>query len=329
MTGSQYKNVTLWTLHNTPDMETADTAAAARTIFNNLGVAFPGGSCEDILLTLMSEDYMGWTPCTCSQAQEFANAGVAAVGVDTSRVVVILPDESADSVVGSIDAEASFPSVMQACGLPLAERLGMQFFAYAAATTTTITKNRDYRGLPILSSAELTLVNGNKRFYENAAQSYGVPWKMIAAIHYRESRLKKVGPSNGNGPYQIWGSEYPVGDYSDEQFQDATNKAAQFIKSKAGNRDLNIINNVKYTFFAYNGIASSYIEQAKSLGFNDLQAGMGEGSPYVMNRADAMRDPTVEPTKSNCTWGQIKSDGGSLQYPANSDYGAFVVYNSL
>ena len=337
MTGSQYKNVAQWTLANTPGVEAMDSSDAARMIFNNLGVAFPNGSCEEILLTLMSEDYMGWTSCTCRQAQEYANAGVAAVGVDTDHVVVILPDESADSVVASADAAAS-ASAKQTSEIAAAERMGMQFYTYGSGTntdsgsggsTTTVTKNIDDRGLPILTANELSLVNSNKQFYQNAEQTHGVPWKIIAAIHYRENRLKKSGPDNGNGPYQIWGSNYPKGEYSDVQFQTATNDAAKFIKSKAGNRDLTIEDNVKYTFFAYNGIATVYKTQATSLGFSDAQAKNGEGSPYVMNRADAKRDPTVEPTKSNNTWGQIKTDNGSLSYPANTDYGAYVVYCAL
>ena len=138
MTGSQYKNVAQWTLANTPGVEAMDSASAARMIFNNLGVAFPNGSCEEILLTLMSEDYMGWTSCTYRQAQEYANAGVAAVGVDTGHVVVILPDESADSVIASADAAAS-ANAKQTSEIAAAERMGMQFYTYAASATTTIT----------------------------------------------------------------------------------------------------------------------------------------------------------------------------------------------
>ena len=175
--------------------------------------------------------------------------------MDTGHVVVILPDESADSVVASADAAAS-ASAKQTSEIAAAERMGMQFYTYGSGTntdsgsggsTTTVTKNIDYRGLPILTANELSLVNSN----------------------------------------------------------------------------------VKYTFFAYNGIATVYKTQATSLGFSDAQAKNGEGSPYVMNRADAKRDPTVEPTKSNNTWGQIKTDNGSLSYPANTDYGAYVVYCAL
>lgn len=133
MTGSQYKNVAQWTLANTPGVEAMDSSDAARVIFNNLGVAFPNGSCEEILLTLMSEDYMGWTPCTYRQAQEYANAGVAAVGVDTGHVVVILPDESADSVIASADAAAS-ANAKQTSEIAAAERMGMQFYTYGSGT---------------------------------------------------------------------------------------------------------------------------------------------------------------------------------------------------
>ena len=104
---------------------------------------------------------------------------------------------------------------------------------------------------------------------------------------------------------------------------------ASVAMTKLGGRSCTTTDNVKYGFFAYNGVANVYKNQSTKLGFTSVQANNGEGSPYVMNRYDKMRDPTVEPTKSNGTWGQIKTDGGALSYPANSDYGAYVVYCSL
>lgn len=190
-------------------------------------------------------------------------------------------------------------------------------------------RGQDYRGQDLLTSAQKTLLSENKPFYQAAASTYGIPWQMLAAIHYRETKLSRSGPSNKNGPYQIVGKIYPTGSYTDEQFQAATNDAAQFIVGKAGGRDLSIPDNVKRTFFNYNGTASVYITQAQNLGFSYADACNGEGSPYVMNRADAKRDPTVEPTKSNNTWGQIKSDYGKIEYNANLDYGAYVLYAEL
>ena len=79
----------------------------------------------------------------------------------------------------------------------------------------------------------------------------------------------------------------------------------------------------------YMGWKPCTMEEARAAA-NSGTAAIGiSDTPYVMNRADYMRDPTVEPTKSNRTWGQIKSDGSSITYPANSNYGAFVVYSAI
>ena len=139
MTGTQYKNVAQWTLANTPEIGAMDSVAAARAIFNNMGVAFPNGSCRQVLLTLMSEDYMGWMPCTYRQSQEFANAGTAAVGIDADHVVVILPDDNADALIGNIlPAEAAVmdTNVKTAGAIAPSERLAMQFYYYSPASTT-------------------------------------------------------------------------------------------------------------------------------------------------------------------------------------------------
>ena len=134
MTGAQYKNVAQWTLSGAVAAEAADTVTVARAIFNNMGVAFPGGTCQEILLTLMSGDYMGWGECTYAQAQEFANAGVAAVGVDVDHVIVVLPD---DSAVGLMDASAAPTAyARQTSDIPKTERMAMQFFAYGAGSST-------------------------------------------------------------------------------------------------------------------------------------------------------------------------------------------------
>ena len=189
--------------------------------------------------------------------------------------------------------------------------------------------NTDYAGNKVFNEAQLSAIEANRPFYERSAKEHGIPWQMIAAIHMREHSLRRDGPSNGYGPYQITPSVKPVGAYSDEQFQAATDEAAAIIKSKSGGRDLFNLDNIKYTFFAYNGTAGAYKEQAKRLGFSEEEANNGEGSPYVMNRTDLKRDPTVEPTRSNSTWGQIKKDYGPIEFPANSDYGAFIYYSVI
>lgn len=200
----------------------------------------------------------------------------------------------------------------------------------AECSATTSTTNSDYAGRTIFNPQQLATITELKPVYQKAADKVGIPWQLIAAMHVRESNLRKDGPANGYGPYQITPSTYPVGELTEAQFQEATDAAAVLLKTKAGDRDLSNLSNIKYTFFAYNGTAEVYKTQAKNLGFSDDEANNGEGSPYVMNKYDAERDPTVEPALSGSTWGQIKADYGSIEYPANSaHYGAFVYYEAL
>ena len=195
--------------------------------------------------------------------------------------------------------------------------------------------NLDYAGNPVLSEAQLEAIRQNQSIYEQAATQVDIPWQMIAVIHLRETGLKRYNPGNGQGVYQfvnMQGGPYPAGDIDEAEFLRQTILAAEFIKAKAGsnlpqNQNLTAqasTDAIKDTFFGYNGRAEVYAQQAASLGF-DPNTQPFEGSPYVMNRADAQRDPAVNPTG----WGQIKTDGGGIQYPANNDYGAFVVYASM
>lgn len=188
--------------------------------------------------------------------------------------------------------------------------------------------NKDYAGNQIFTDEELQKIEELSPFYIKAAEKYDMPWQILAVLHKRESNFYKGGPSNGQGPFQDYDNRgsWPVGDYDDETFQRACDRAAEEFKGKAGGRDLNDPDNVKYAFFGYNGRASVYKQQARDLGFDEEGAENGEGSPYVMNKADAKRDPNVAPYG---TWGQIKTDGGGIEYPANQDHGAFVMYVAI
>lgn len=108
-----------------------------KAIFDNMGVPFPAGSCGEILLTLMSEDYMGWRACTHLEAQEYANAGTAAVGIDGEHVVVILPEEG-EGLVGAVVQANATSYARQASDISTAERITMQFYANSAALATNL-----------------------------------------------------------------------------------------------------------------------------------------------------------------------------------------------
>jgi hypothetical protein len=184
--------------------------------------------------------------------------------------------------------------------------------------------NADYKGRKIVNDDQMAKIKANQPTYEKAAAETKIPWQLLAVVHLRESGLAKSNP-NGDGIYQILSKNYAVGPISDAQFLTESIDAGNFLKNISGSKKDQLAagdpDAVKDVLFGYNGRAAAYTRQAKALGFENGY----EGSPYVMNIADAKRDPEVNKT----TWGQIKTDGGGLSYPTNSDYGAFVVYAAL
>lgn len=193
-----------------------------------------------------------------------------------------------------------------------------------------ISAGKDYSGKEILSEAQKKAISENKSVYEEAGSETGVAWQVIATLHLKETGLSTTNPANKQGLYQEYAArnsdKYPPGQVDRAEFLKQSIWAGNFIKGKtsiSGIRDGDT-RAIKDAFFGYNGRASVYKEQASRLGFSDDF----EGSPYVMNRADAKRDPTALPSGDR-TWGQIKRDAGSIEYPANETYGAFVVYSSI
>ena len=192
--------------------------------------------------------------------------------------------------------------------------------------------NKNYAGAQVFTESQMQAIEANQPFYQKAADQFGIPWEVIAVIHKRESGLARSNPKNGQGVYQFASAErrasckggfFYAGKISDEQFQIQTNCAADAIKNSYGSGlDLNTDDGIKKMFFRYNGTAQAYIDQALRLGFSQSEAENGEGSPYVMNRYDEKREPSS-------SWGQIKRDYGSIEYPANNDFGAFTAYKAL
>src|SRR5690606_35372397 len=60
-----------------------------------------------------------------------------------------------------------------------------------------------------------------KSTYVRVMNETGVPWEMLAAIHYRETSFSRTNPSNGQGIFQFVngaGGPYPPGPVSDQEF---------------------------------------------------------------------------------------------------------------
>ena len=64
------------------------------------------------------------------------------------------------------------------------------------------------------------------------------------------------------------------------------------------------------------------------MGFSDEEANRGEGSPYVMNRYDARRDPNSSQVDSNWV-GKYTGDGSYDAGAKDQQWGAFTAYKAL
>ena len=193
---------------------------------------------------------------------------------------------------------------------------------------------KNYAGDEILSQAERDKIAANRPVYEEAARENNMPWQILAVLHYREHSLNVSNPSNGQGIYQLYSytsggtnsnAFKPAGPVTTEEFLRQTKIAAKLVKEQYGreltaNPDSRM---VKKMFYRYNGEA--YQQQALDMGFTPEQASIGEGSPYVMSRADAKRDST----KGGMSWYMYVGDHQSTTGHNERNFGAYVVYLAL
>ena len=213
--------------------------------------------------------------------------------------------------------------------------------SFSSATSGTgassgVASGTNYSGEKILSDSDLQQIENNKKIYEEAGAEYGVPWQLLAALHYREHNLQVTNPSNGQGIYQLYSytgggtnsNRFAPGPVDDAGFLQQTKLAAEIIKNSVDGGDFSNSDNVKKAFFKYNGTAKYYKEKAIKMGFSQEQAENGEGSPYVMNKYDEQRDP--DSANMSPFWpGRYVADGKVDTSSVEKRPGAFVVYEAL
>lgn len=193
-------------------------------------------------------------------------------------------------------------------------------------------ENLNYNGGIVLDESQLQQIITLQPIYEEAASMYGFDWRILATLHYMERSNSLESPSNGQGVYQLYSytkehGKFPSsGTLSTDEFREQTILAAQLIHDQYGaGLDLSTSDGVKTMFFKYNGASSFYKQRALQLGFDQAGADRGEGSPYVMNKYDSLRDPELNPA-----WrGAYKSDGVWDSTYVYTRYGAYPVYVAL
>ena len=207
--------------------------------------------------------------------------------------------------------------------------------ADSSAANKEIGKN--YKGDVVWTESQLATVEEFRPVYEAASAQYGIPWQAIASMHMLETGLSLKNPSNGQGLYQLYSytgggnnsrAFRPSGKVSMEEFKRQTMIAAEQMVKMMGGKDPSSDEAIKDLMFQYNGKSKKYKQKALNMGFTQAEAEIGEGSPYVMNRFDAKRDPT-NPDMSPYWPGRYCGDGVWCATQTQSGFGGFVLYAAL
>ena len=218
--------------------------------------------------------------------------------------------------------------------------------AVGGSTSTTSGLNgnyTNYAGDQVLTDSQITLLQSNIPIYEQAIQNtgagqHGINWQFMATLHYQETGLNRYNPDNGQGVYQMYtyvnetGNTFPPADeISEEEFlRQSELVITEVLIPTITSSDLNLSNpdDIKRFFFSFNGRAEQYINKALAMGFSQEEANNGEGSPYVMNKYDAARDPDSPDMDPN--WpGRFVADGVYDPSSVGANYGAFTIYSAI
>lgn len=209
----------------------------------------------------------------------------------------------------------------------------------SSSSSATAGNNQNYAGETVWSEEQLKAIEANRSAYEKAEKEYGIPWQAMATMHSLETGLSRSNPAGGQGLYALYSytaggtndkAFVPAGPVSDAEFERQTLIAAEQMKMmiEAQGLEVNSDDGIKALLFQYNGKAKQYIDKALALGFTEEQAKLGEGSPYVMNRYDARRDPNS--SQMDPVWpGRYVADGVYSPTSTQYDFGGFVKYIAL
>lgn len=258
-------------------------------------------------------------------------------------------------IVGFLLCGLTLMNVAPAFALEASDYSMQDIFFYskssAAACVNTSTgaasqgENKDYLGNNVFTEGELNTIKQYQPLYEQAVAAEGYPWQLIAVIHYMETSLSRTNPGNGQGLFQDFSKKYPELYTPGMKVDDAT-----FLKQAAGAIDIlngkvagsgsngmakvtkdDVKNKnpeaIKQILLLYNGLGGSYYKaKAQALGYGN---NIYEGSPYVMNRADAARDPVHKDTMDKAWPGLFVADGKYDASATSDRYGTYVRFAAL
>ena len=140
MNKKQYNNIIEYTLKHDKSAQIGDSLSIARAIFNNMGVALPQGDIKAVYKTIKTNKYMSWRYCSAKQAQTAADNGIAAIGINENRIIVLSAADKEQPVAQTASVMTLFEDTLDfVIG-------GLNFYLYGTVrmTNPTIYCNNSY-----------------------------------------------------------------------------------------------------------------------------------------------------------------------------------------
>lgn len=182
MNKKQYNNIIEHSLQY-DCKDTTNSLDTARIVFNNMGVALPKGTIKEVYDTVATNDYMGWRHCNFEKAKEAANNGIAAMGINQDRIVVL----SAEDTEQSVAQTASVLTLTD--NTPAVAVANLQYYIYNYDCTTCTTCTSPYVPTNDRYLYELKTTFG---FSEEVANLIRTLYYKVECVFFSENNITKA-----------------------------------------------------------------------------------------------------------------------------------------
>ncbi len=93
MNKKQYNNVIEWTMRHYSGNESDSSLEKIKSVCTNMGISLPCGTIQEVYNIMSTDEYMDWRSCTMEEAREYADSGIAVVGINENRIVLIAAED--------------------------------------------------------------------------------------------------------------------------------------------------------------------------------------------------------------------------------------------
>ncbi len=129
MTYKQYNNIIEHSLQYDCN-EINSSLDTVRTILSNMGVALPQGKLQEVYDIVSTNEYMGWRRCSMQEAREATARGVAAIGINEEKIILLSAEDEEQPIEETAEVVALSDATM---AMSVAD---LQYYAYTSAATT-------------------------------------------------------------------------------------------------------------------------------------------------------------------------------------------------